>query len=80
MSIFIELTPAVAEDEREIQKRMYRLENMDSFEDADVNGKEYTFIQFNESSNLVNLVVKESYMDIWTSLNDLNLIEEVTKD
>lgn len=80
MPIFIALTPAATRGETSTQKLMYRVESIDSFEDADVNGFDYTYIRFNKSSHLEDVVVEESYEDIWKTLNNLNLVQEVVKE
>ena len=82
MPIFLELTPITGEnhEDKYVQKRMYRVENMHSFEDADVNGKDYTLITFDEGSEIEPIVVRESYMDIWETLNNLNMVKEVNEE
>ena len=78
MPIFLELLP-VAKDTG-MQKKMYSIENIESIEDADIPGEEYARIIFNENSVLSEIVVVETYLDIYETLNNLNLVEEVIKD
>ena len=77
MPIFLELLP-VAKDTG-MQKKMYSIENIESIEDADIPGEEYARIIFNENSVLSEIVVVETYLDIYETLNNLNLVEEVIK-